>query len=340
MGNKTVLLTGGAGFIGSHTCVELIEHGYSVVIADNYSNSFPSVRERIEQLAGPIDAVHEVDLRDRDGLRAVFAAHDIDAVIHFAGKKAVGESFTIPLEYYDVNVGATISLLQVMAEYDVDRLVFSSSCSIYGDGGTGLLREDGPAAPTNPYSRSKLLCEQIMSDAATRYPQLRMLSLRYFNPIGAHPSGQLGEDPRGLPNNVMPLLAQIAVGRLPELKVYGDDYRTHDGTCVRDYVHVVDLAAGHRVALEQLDAVSGHRVMNLGTGVGTSVLDLIQAFEAACGQHIPYRIVGRRAGDVDELIADPARAVLEWGWKAERDLTEMCRDMWRFQSQNPNGYAK
>ena len=300
-----MLVTGAAGFIGSHTCLDLLEHGYDVVGLDDFSNSHPEAVQRIEKLAGRPMVLHEGDVRDRATVQRVLAAHPVDAVIHFAAKKAVGESVQIPLEYYDLNVGGTVALLAAMTEAGVNRLVFSSSCSIYGDGGAAPLTETDPARPTNPYARSKWMCEQVLADACVRFPELNVVALRYFNPIGAHPSGLLGEDPLGLPHNIVPYLTQVAVGRLPHLRVFGDDYPTADGTCVRDYLHVVDVADGHRVAVEHLDDAPGLRVRNLGTGAGTSVLALVAAYENACGKTIPVQVLPRRAGDVARLVADP-----------------------------------
>ncbi|WP_267245433.1 UDP-glucose 4-epimerase GalE [Streptomyces sp. PR69] len=338
--SETVLVTGGAGFIGSHTCVELIEHGYEVVVVDDHSNSSPHALERIAKVAGrPVAAAYRADLRDRAALDRVFAAHSIDAVVHFAAKKAVGESVEKPTEYYDVNLGGTTALLHAMRTHRVHRLVFSSSCSVYGDAPAGIpLTENHPAAPTNPYATSKWLCEQLLADACRHQPELSVLALRYFNPVGAHPSGLLGEDPHGVPGNVMPYLAQVAVGRREALSVFGDDYPTADGTGVRDYIHVMDVADGHRVALEHLGDDRGMRVFNLGTGVGTSVLDLIAAFQEACGRPIPYEITRRRPGDVAALVADPGAAGRAWGWTATRGLAAMCADAWRFQDLNPDGY--
>jgi UDP-glucose 4-epimerase len=332
----TVLVTGGAGFIGSHTCVELLDHGHAVVVVDDHSTSSPAALDAVQALAGRRLTAYRADLRDTTALDAVFAAHRIDAVIHFAARKAVGESIAMPLEYYDVNVGGTVALLRVMLAHDVHRLVFSSSCSIYGDGGGHPLTEDDPARPTNPYARSKWMCEQVIADTARRYPELYALALRYFNPAGAHPSGLLGEDPRGPLNNVLPHLMHVAVGRRERVAVFGSDYPTPDGTAVRDYVHVVEIAEGHRMALERLEP--GLRVLNLGTGVGTSVLQLVEAFAAASGRKIPYDLVDRRPGDVAELVADAGRVAAEWGWRARRDVAEMCRDAWRFQQLHPDGY--
>ena len=335
---STILVTGGAGFIGSHTSLELLQHGYEVVVVDDHSNSSPRAMERVQKLAGRPVTAYEVDVRDRDALGEVFAAHHIDAVIHFAAKKAVGESTRIPLSYYDINVGGTATLLRVMQTHGVHDLVFSSSCSVYGKAGTLPLHEDAPPGPTNPYARTKWICEQMIADACGRYPEMRALALRYFNPAGAHPSGELGEDPCGVPNNIMPYMAQVAAGRLETLSVFGGDYPTADGTCVRDYIHVIDIADGHRRALEHL--APGLRVRNLGTGAGVSVLELLAAFSAACGTDLPYRIVDRRTGDVPALVADAGRVEREWGWRPTRDVTAMCADAWRFQQFNPAGYGR
>ncbi len=338
MKSNTVLVTGGAGFIGSHTCVELLSNGHDVVVIDDYSNSHPAALDRVRSITGRSLTVYDIDLRDHTQLALVFEANQIDAVIHFAAKKAVGESTEIPLDYFDINVGGTTNLLRTMHQYEVSRLVFSSSCSIYGDNPAGPLAESAPAKPTNPYALSKWICEQLISEACKYVPRLSVIALRYFNPVGAHPSGLLGEDPLGSPNNVMPRLSQIAVGRLTELRVFGNDYPTPDGTAVRDYIHVVDLADAHRVALDHLDKQAGYRVFNLGTGQGVSVLELVAAFSDACGQNLPYRIVGRRPGDVTSLVADATHVENEWGWHTSRDLAAMCHDAWTFQQRNPMGY--
>lgn len=338
-GSSTILVTGAAGFIGSHTCVELLEHGHEVVLLDNYSNSSPEAVERIAKVAGrPPVAVYEADLLDRRALGKVFEAHSFDAVIHFAAKKAVGESVEQPVDYYDTNVGGTTALLRAMHDHGVHRLVFSSSCSIYGDATKVPLTETDPARPTNPYATSKWLCEQILSDVCDRLPELSVLALRYFNPVGAHPSGLLGEVPRGVPGNVMPYIAQVAAGRLDRLRIFGDDYPTPDGTGVRDYIHVMDVAEGHRVALDHLDDERGMRVLNLGTGRGTSVRRLVAAFADVCGVPITCEVTGRRPGDVAELVADPTAVARAWGWATTRDLTAMVEDAWRFQQLNPSGY--
>ncbi|HUK69715.1 MAG TPA: UDP-glucose 4-epimerase GalE [Streptosporangiaceae bacterium] len=336
---STVLVTGGAGFVGSHTCLELLDRGYEVVVADNYSNSSPRALDRVQKLAGRPLRAYEVDIRDRDSLGEVFDGHSIGAVIHFAGKKAVGESMEIPLTYYDVNVGGTAVLLRSMEAHGVHQLVFSSSCSIYGKNDSRMLGEDMAANPANPYARSKWICEQIMADACARYSELSVVALRYFNPAGAHPTGELGEDPKGVPSNVMPQLAQVAIGRLDEVAIFGSDYPTPDGTCIRDYVHVVDVAEGHCLALEHLADATGMRVFNLGSGKGVSVLGLLAAFGEACGIPLAHRLAERRPGDVACLVADPGRVKAAWGWRATRDLAAMCADAWRFQELNPTGYG-
>ncbi len=336
-----MLVTGAAGFIGSHTCVELLAAGHRVVGVDNFSNSSPRAVERIRAVAGEAGAnleFVELDLLDVAALGKLLAATPFDSVIHFAARKAVGESVAMPVEYYDTNLNATLRLVEALREHGPRKLIFSSSCSIHGDVDVLPIREDAPARPTNPYSRTKWMCEQILADVCAAQPGWHVIALRYFNPVGAHPSGLLGEDPRGIPNNLMPYLQQVAVGRREYLSVFGDDYPTADGTGVRDYIHVVDLAEGHRAALEHLDDEAGYRVVNLGTGVGTSVRELLTAFGAACGRELPYRVVARRDGDVAALYADPAYAAETLGWRASRGLTEMCRDAWEFQRRNPGGY--
>jgi UDP-glucose 4-epimerase len=336
----TFLVTGGAGFIGSHTCLKLLEQNYQVIVIDDFSNSTPTAMERVEKLAGRAVPTYQVDLRDRAQVAGVFAAHRIDAVIHFAAKKAVGESVHKSLQYYDVNVCGTVRLLDEMYRHSVRGLVFSSSCSVYGQPPRTPIVEADAAAPTSPYGRSKWMCEQVLADACACYSDLSVIALRYFNPIGAHDSGLLGESPVGVPNNVLPYLAQVAVGRRDHLDVFGHDYPTRDGTCVRDYVHVVDIANGHRLAVEHLRDRTGMRVYNLGTGTGTSVLELIDAFSAACGRDLPYRFVDRRPGDVAELVADTGRVARDWNWHAARDIGAMCQDAWRFQQLNPAGYDR
>jgi UDP-glucose 4-epimerase len=335
---QTILVTGGAGFIGSHTCVDLLDNGFRVVVVDNYTNSSAVAIDRVTELCGTAPVTYAIDLRDADALEAVFAAHRIDAVVHFAAFKAVGESVQKPLAYYDNNLRSTIVLLETMQRHAVTRLVFSSSCSIYGDAEGTVLDESTAIRPTNPYSRTKAIGEQILADMGKQWPELSTIALRYFNPTGAHESGRLGEDPRGIPNNLMPYVMQVAVGRLPQLRIFGDDYATSDGTGVRDYIHVMDLAAGHRVAVEKLED-PGMKIYNLGTGTGSTVLEVVAAFERASARPIPYEIVGRREGDVESLVADTTLASTELGWQADRDLDTMCRDAWAFQSQNPGGYA-
>ncbi|MGW7055954.1 UDP-glucose 4-epimerase GalE [Streptomyces sp. NPDC054887] len=337
---STVLVTGGAGFIGSHACVELLDHGYELIVVDNYSNSAPQVFARVERIAGRfVGAVYELDICDRRALSAVFDRHSVDAVVHFAAQKAVGESTRMPVEYYDTNIGGTTSLLRAMHDHGVHQLVFSSSCSIYGDAGRGPLNEATPARPTNPYAASKWACEQLLTDVCRWRPEFTVLALRYFNPVGAHPSGLIGEDPSGTPENLMPYLAQVAGGQRHRLRVFGDDYATPDGTAVRDYIHVMDTVEAHRVALDHLADGPGMHTYNLGVGIGRSVLEVAAAFGTACGTPIPYDIVARRPGDVPELVADATAVARAWGWRPTRTLAEMCRDAWLFQQLNPHGYA-
>lgn len=335
-----VLVTGGAGYIGSHTCLELLHSGHQVTVIDNLANSSREALRRVEALSGRSLTFHEVDLLDLDALRTVFRqTPEATAVIHFAGLKAVGESVRIPLRYYQNNLNGTLNLCQVMAEQEVKVLVFSSSATVYGDPASVPIREDFPLSCTNPYGRTKLMIEEILRDLHRADPTWRIGLLRYFNPVGAHPSGRIGEDPGGIPNNLMPYIAQVAVGTLGELAVFGGDYPTPDGTGVRDYIHVVDLALGHLRALEKLVDTPGVLTCNLGTGRGYSVLDMVRAFEAACGRAIPFRIVDRRSGDIAQCYADPSLARRELGWQATRDLGEMCADSWRWQSANPQGYG-
>jgi len=328
---QNILITGGAGYIGSHTCVELLAAGYNLVVIDNFSNSKPDVLRRVEQISGRTLTFEEVDIRDRGALRDVFRHHAIDAVIHFAGLKAVGESVSQPLRYYDNNISGSVALFEVMAESGVKTLVFSSSATVYGDPHSVPIREDFPLSATNPYGRSKLMLEEILRDLSRSDETWHIALLRYFNPVGAHESGIIGEDPNGIPNNLMPFITQVAVGKLTELSVFGNDYPTPDGTGVRDYIHVVDLARGHLAALKAIEGKSGVTTVNLGTGQGYSVLDVVSAFEKASGRPVPYRIVDRRPGDVAQCFADPALAHELLGWKAEKDLDAMCRDSWRWQ---------
>lgn len=336
---KTILVTGGAGYIGSHACLEFLHAGYDVVVLDNLSNSSPEALKRVQAITGRELVFVEGDIRDRPGLDALFQRHDVDAVIHFAGLKAVGESVEKPLLYYDNNIAGSVTLFEAMQAAGVKTIVFSSSATVYGDPASVPIREDFPVGgTTNPYGTSKLFIEKILQDLAISDPAWSIALLRYFNPVGAHESGQIGEDPQGIPNNLMPYITQVAVGRREHLSVFGNDYPTPDGTGVRDYIHVVDLARGHVKAVEKLAEGPGVRVWNLGTGQGYSVLDMVRAMEKASGRPIPYRIAPRRAGDVAQCWADPAKALQELGWRAERGLEAMCADAWRWQSMNPNGY--
>lgn len=337
-----VLVTGGAGYIGSHTVVELLNAGHAVAVVDNLCNSSEESLLRVAAITGKPVPFHKADIRDRAALDAVFKAEGpVDAVIHFAALKAVGESVRIPLAYYGNNITGTVTLCEAMAAAGCKNIVFSSSSTVYGTPDSLPVREDFPTpGATNPYGWSKLMMEQVFRDVYQSDPAWNITLLRYFNPIGAHPSGMIGEDPNGIPNNLLPYVAQIAVGRLSSLSVFGNDYPTADGTGVRDYIHVVDLALGHIRALDALAANPGLGIYNLGTGQGYSVLEIVAAFEAASGKKIPYTIQPRRAGDIAACWADPSKAQRELGWKAERGLREMCEDSWRWQSQNPNGYAK
>ena len=334
-----ILVTGGTGYIGSHTAVELIQAGHEIIILDNLSNSSPGVLDRIAAITGTRPHFVHGDIRDPDALAKLFASHSIDGVIHFAGLKAVGESVEHPLRYYDNNVVGTLRLLEAMAAAEVSSLVFSSSATVYGDPHTLPIREDFPLQATNPYGRTKLFIEEMLRDFALAHPAWRIALLRYFNPVGAHASGLIGEDPRGIPNNLMPYVAQVAVGRRAELNVFGDDYPTPDGTGVRDYIHVVDLAQGHLAAWRALADRAGVLTVNLGTGRGYSVLEVIRAFETASGRTVPFRIAPRRAGDVAACYADPTLANALLRWQAVRDLDTMCQDAWRWQQGNPDGYA-
>lgn len=334
-----ILVTGGAGYIGSHTCIELLNAGYEVIILDNFYNSKRESLRRIKELSGKDFKFYECDIRDRAGLDKIFAAEKVDAVIHFAGLKAVGESCVKPLEYYENNVGGTVTLCEAMRDAGVKKMVFSSSATVYGMNNVSPLREDMVAGgTTNPYGTTKYMIEIILQDLVKADDEWAVTLLRYFNPIGAHKSGRIGEDPNGIPNNLMPYITQVAIGKRPELSVYGDDYDTHDGTGVRDYIHVVDLALGHVKAVEKILGKNGVDIYNLGTGVGYSVLDVVKAFEKASGVKLNYKIVDRRPGDIATCYSDPSKALKELGWKAERGLEEMCEDSWRWQKQNPQGY--
>ncbi|MDN5851586.1 MAG: UDP-glucose 4-epimerase GalE [Actinomycetia bacterium] len=333
-----VLVSGGAGYIGSHTVLSLIDAGHDVIVVDNFSNSKPTVIARLEALSGRHLQVHAFDLTDVDKTEHLFSIEEIDAVIHFAGLKAVGESVDEPLDYYSNNLGSTFALVRAMQRHNVDKLVFSSSATVYGTDQAGAT-EDRPTFATNPYGWTKVMQEQILSDVAQADPSLRFALLRYFNPVGAHPSGTIGEDPQGIPNNLMPFIAQVAVGKRDKLSVFGDDYDTPDGTGQRDYIHVEDLAAGHVAALEALTRTGEPvNVWNLGSGRPTSVLELLHAFEKAVGHELPYEIVERRAGDVATSYADPSKANAELAWSTTKTVDDMCADVWRWQSQNPQGY--
>lgn len=334
-----VLVTGGAGYIGSHTCVELINAGIDIVIVDNFYNCKKSSIDRIRALVDRDFKYYECDIRDKEGMDKIFKAEKIDSVIHFAGLKAVGESVEKPLEYFDNNVNGTLVLLDVMRNNGCKKIVFSSSATVYGMNNISPLTEDMPVGGvTNPYGRTKYMIECILQDLYTSDNSWSICLLRYFNPIGAHKSGTMGEDPNGIPNNLMPFITQVAIGKRDHLNVFGNDYATHDGTGIRDYIHVVDLALGHVKAVQKVEKDEGCFIYNLGTGKGYSVLDVVNAFEKASGVTIPFEIQPRRAGDIAICYSDPAKALRELGWKAERGLEEMCEDSWRWQSQNPNGY--
>lgn len=326
-----ILVTGGTGYIGSHTVVELMRAGFEILIVDNFCNSKASVLDRIERIVGRRPGFAEVDVRDRDAMRALFGDYPLEAVIHFAGLKAVGESVTQPIRYYDNNINGSLVLFETMAEAGVKKLVFSSSATVYGDPHSVPISEDFPLSATNPYGRSKLIVEEMLGDIALADPSWRIARLRYFNPVGAHSSGLIGEDPHGIPNNLMPYISKVAFGSLAELSVFGNDYPTHDGTGVRDYIHVVDLARGHLAALNALSASGRGFTVNLGTGQGYSVLDVVRAFEAASGRKIPYRVVGRRPGDIAACYANPTLAKTLLGWQAQFGIDDMCRDAWNWQ---------
>jgi len=334
-----ILVTGGAGYIGSHTALSLLEAGYDVLVADSFVNSKPQAIERLREIAPKPFLFEKCDFCDADATERLFAAHEIGAVIHFAGLKAVGESVEKPLLYYNNNLRSTLNILDAMQRHNVKRFVFSSSATVYGDPDAVPITEDAKLTATNPYGWTKFMIEQILRDAARADDTLGVTLLRYFNPIGAHESGRIGEDPNGIPNNLVPYIAQVATGKLPYLRVFGDDYPTRDGTGVRDYIHVVDLAEGHVAALKELEKNgAGCRAVNLGTGRGSSVFEVLHAFEAACGKQLPYRIHPRRSGDIAECYADTRYAKELLGWEAKRGLADMCRDSWHFQSNNPNGY--
>lgn len=341
-----ILVTGGAGYIGSHTCVEMIEAGYEPIIVDNLYNSSREAVKRVEEITGRKLTFYEADLLDQDAIDAIFAKHDIKSVIHFAGYKAVGESVAKPIEYYHNNITGTLMLCDVMRKHNVKNLVFSSSATVYGDPERLPITEDlKTGGVTNPYGQTKFMIEQILQDVYVSDPEWKIILLRYFNPIGAHISGRIGEDPNGIPNNLVPYVAQVAVGKLEKIHVFGDDYDTVDGTGVRDYIHVVDLAKGHVKALEKIEDMgakgeNGVNIYNLGTGNGSSVLEVIHAFEKACGKTLPYVIDARRPGDIAACYADASKANRELHWKAEKTIADMCADSWRWQSANPNGYKE
>ncbi len=334
-----VLVTGGAGYIGSHTVIELLDNGYEVVVVDNLSNSKETSLERVKKITGKTFKFYKNDVCDIDALDNIFKSEKIDSIIHFAGLKAVGESVAKPIEYFDNNLVSTLNLLKTMRKYGCKNIVFSSSATVYGKPKSVPIKEDFELSATNPYGRTKLFIEEILRDVYKADPSMNIALLRYFNPIGAHKSVLIGEDPNGIPNNLMPYITQVAIGKLPRLRVFGNDYATHDGTGVRDYIHVLDLAHGHLLAIKKLEKNPGLVTYNLGTGKGYSVLDMVNAFIKATGKDIPYEIVERRPGDIDECYADPALAESEIGFKAKYDLEEMCADSWRWQSSNPNGYG-
>ena len=335
---KKILVTGGAGYIGSHTVLELLDAGYEVVVLDNLSNSSIESLNRVEKITSKNIKFYNVDLLDMDSTDKIFSENKIDAVIHFAALKAVGESVAMPLKYYENNLVGTINLIKIMQKYKVKNFVFSSSATVYGDPDKVPISENAPLTATNPYGWTKLMIEQILKDIYISDNEWNIGILRYFNPVGAHKSGMIGEDPQGIPNNLMPYITQVAVGKREELSIFGDDYNTIDGTGVRDYIHVVDLAKGHLAALIKLEQGVGIEVYNLGTGNGYSVLQIVRAFEKASGKVVSYKIVGRRPGDIAECFADPFKAKDQLNWKAEKGLDEMCEDSWRWQSENPNGY--
>ncbi len=336
-----ILVTGGAGFIGSHTCVELLEAGYDVVVVDNLYNSSRKSLDRVEQITGKKPVFYEADILDREALNRIFEKEQIESVIHFAGLKAVGESVSKPIEYYYNNIAGTLVLCDVMRRHNVKNIVFSSSATVYGDPAFIPITEECPKGKiTNPYGQTKGMLEQVLEDIHVSDPEWNVILLRYFNPIGAHKSGLIGEDPKGIPNNLVPYVAQVAIGKLETLGVFGDDYDTPDGTGVRDYIHVVDLAKGHVAAIKKLEEKKGVLIYNLGTGKGYSVLDVVHAFEKACGKEVPYTIKPRRPGDIATCYADPAKAKAELGWEARYGIEEMCADSWKWQSMNPKGYEE
>jgi len=335
----SILLTGGAGFIGSHTCLELLQEGYDIVVADNLSNSKAESLKRVQEISGKSLHFYKADLLDREGMEPIFREHEIEAVVHFAGLKSVEQSVRHPLEYYHTNITGTLILVELMQKHNIKKMVFSSSATIYGNAKRVPIQENEPLQATNPYGRTKLIIEEIFRDLSIADPEWSISLLRYFNPTGAHPSGRIGEDPTGFRTNIMPYLTQVAVGNLDIVNVFGGDYPTEDGTGVRDYIHVVDLARGHVKALQKVVGTKGIEAYNLGTGRGYSVLELIDTFERVSGRSVPYQVVSRRPGDVAISYADPQKAWAELGWKAEKNLEDMCADAWRWQSNNPQGYS-
>lgn len=336
----TILVTGGAGYIGTHTCVELLNEGYDVIVIDNFSNSKPEALKRVSDITGKDIKIYPIDLLDEEALNKVFTQHTIDAVIHFAGLKAVGESSLIPLQYYQNNITGTVNLCAAMRKHGVKKLVFSSSATVYGTADNTPIDEEMPLEAMNPYGRSKLMIEEMLRDLAFSDPTWNIAILRYFNPIGAHESGLIGEDPTGIPNNLMPYIAQVAIGKIQQLHIYGNEYSTKDGTGVRDYIHVVDLAIGHLRALDRIQSTAGIDAFNLGTGIGYSVMEVVEAFEKASAKSIPYSFAERRPGDIAVCFANPTKAKDKLNWQAKRDIKAMCEDTWRWQVNNPNGYEK
>lgn len=336
----SILVTGGAGYIGTHTCVELLNAGYDIIVVDNFSNSKPESLKRVQEITGKTLKFYEVDILNKQDMEKIFEENSIEAVIHFAGLKAVGESVQIPIRYYYNNITGTLVLCEVMEKYKVNKIVFSSSATVYGMNNISPLTEELPLSTTNPYGSTKLMIERILRDVFVANSNWSISLLRYFNPIGAHESGRIGEDPNGIPNNLMPYITQVAVGKREKLGVFGNDYDTHDGTGVRDYIHVVDLAKGHLKALEKVMNCTGVEAYNLGTGIGYSVLDVVNNFQKATGRKIPYAITARRQGDIATCYADVTKAYKDLGWKAEKSLEDMCRDSWKWQQTNPNGYEE
>lgn len=335
---KKILVTGGTGYIGSHTCIELIDAGFEVIIADNFSNSNPLVLKQIKKITGKTVKVYKCDIRDYQSLAEIFKNENIDSVIHFAGLKSVGESNEVPIKYYDNNISGTINLLKVMDEYNCKSLIFSSSATVYGETSGKAIKENSHLSVTNPYGKTKLLIEEILGDLAAADRTWKIIILRYFNPIGANKTGEIGENPNGIPNNLLPYITQVAVGKLDYVRVFGNDYQTEDGTGVRDYIHIVDLAKGHLAALNKLQNINNVEIYNLGTGVGYSVLEVLTTMEKVVGEKIPYKILARRKGDIASCYANPSKANRDLGWKADLNLEDMCKDSWNWQKKYPNGF--